>query len=253
MQFENKVVVVTGGASGIGKAACLAFHRGNAAVVIVDIDVSRGKSVLDEILREGGKAIFIQADISQEKEVGQIPVQVIGSFGGIDVLVNNAGIPHSGTVTEDSPSAWDRILNINLRGAYLCSHFLLPELLKRPKASIVNVGSVQSCVASPHSAAYVVSKFGLLGLTKAMAVDHSPYVRVNAVLPGSIDTELFRSGLSSKIDPETELREIASKQLVGRIGRAEEVAKAIVFLASDDASFITGIGLVIDGGLTAKI
>jgi NAD(P)-dependent dehydrogenase (short-subunit alcohol dehydrogenase family) len=208
---------------------------------------------LDEILREGGKAIFIQADISQEKEVGQIPVQVIGSFGGIDVLVNNAGIPHSGTVTEDSPSAWDRILNINLRGAYLCSHFLLPELLKRPKASIVNVGSVQSCVASPHSAAYVVSKFGLLGLTKAMAVDHSPYVRVNAVLPGSIDTELFRSGLSSKIDPETELREIASKQLVGRIGRAEEVAKAIVFLASDDASFITGIGLVIDGGLTAKI
>jgi NAD(P)-dependent dehydrogenase (short-subunit alcohol dehydrogenase family) len=253
MQFSNKVVVVTGGAAGIGKATCLAFHRENAAVVIIDIDIERGQSVLDEILQDGGNAIFIRADISQEKEVDRIPSQVIGVFGGIDVLVNNAGIPHSGTVIEDSPDTWDKVFNVNLRGAYLCSHFILPELLTRPKANIVNVGSVQSCVASPRSAAYVASKFGLLGLTKAMAVDHSPHVRVNAVLPGSIDTAMFRSELSSKIDLETKLREVASKQLIGRIGYAEEVAKAIVFLAGEDASFITGVGLVVDGGLTAKI
>jgi NAD(P)-dependent dehydrogenase (short-subunit alcohol dehydrogenase family) len=254
MDLQRKVVVVTGGASGIGRASCFAFEREGAAVVIVDVDRECGQRVAQRIRGHGGRAMFIHADVSSEQEVADIVKPVVRAFGGIDVLVNGAGVGHSGTVVEDMPKAWDEVIGVNLRSVYLCSHFLIPELLKRPMAAIVNVGSVQSCAAAPRSAAYVASKFGLLGLTKAMAVDHGPKVRVNAVLPGSVDTALFRSGLpvGSKASMRA-IREAERKHILGRIAAAEEVAEVIVFLASGRASFITGAGVLVDGGMTARV
>lgn len=253
MNFEKKVAVITGGAAGIGRATCREFHRRGATVVIVDISKKGGESTAAKIVRDGGRAMFIAADVSREEDVAAIPVRVVETFGRIDVLVNNAGVPHSGTVLDDSPDVWDRVCAVNLRGAYLCSHFILPELLKRSGASIVNVGSVQSCFAAPRSAAYVASKSGLLGLTRAMAVDHAPRVRVNAVLPGSVDTALFRTGLPVGPAAAKLISDISAKCLLGRIGRAAEVAEVIVFLASEGARFITGTSLLVDGGLTAKV
>lgn len=251
MGFSDKVVVVTGGAKGIGRATGVSFSRVGAAVVIVDMNEGAGRSVQAEITDMGGHCIFVGADISADSAVERIRGAAVDAFGRIDVLVNNAAIAHSGTVVDDSPETWDRVIAVNLRAAYLCSHFIVPELLKRPGASIINVGSVQSLVASPRSAAYVASKFGLLGLTKAMAVDHAPNIRVNAVLPGSIDTGMFRSGFASETDYASRLPAIEEKYLLRRIGRAEEVADTIVFLASDAASFITGAAFLVDGGLTA--
>jgi NAD(P)-dependent dehydrogenase (short-subunit alcohol dehydrogenase family) len=249
--FSDKVVVVTGGAKGIGRAAGLSFSRLGAGVVIVDVNEGAGISVQAEITEMGGNCIFVGADISIDSAVERVRDAAMNAFGRIDVLVNNAAIPHSGTVVDDSPEAWDRVIAVNLRAAYLCSHFIVPELLKHPGASIINVGSVQSLVASPRSAAYVVCKFGLLGLTKAMAVDHAPNIRVNAVLPGSVDTGMFRNGFASETNYASRLPAIEGKYPLRRIGRAEEVADMIVFLASDAASFITGAAFLVDGGLTA--
>jgi NAD(P)-dependent dehydrogenase (short-subunit alcohol dehydrogenase family) len=253
MDLKDKVVVVTGGASGIGRASCLAFDREGAAVVVVDIDRKGGQRVTRKIREHGGRALFIRANVSSEQEVAGIVEPAVRAFGSIDVLVNNAGIGHDGTVVEDIPEAWDEVIAVNLRSVYLCSHFFIPELLKRRTAAIVNVGSVQSCVAARRSAAYVASKFGVLGLTKSMAVDYGPKIRVNAVLPGSVDTALFRRGVpvGAKYSMRV-IREAERKHILGRIAVAEEVAEVIVFLASGRASFMTGAGVLVDGGMTAR-
>jgi NAD(P)-dependent dehydrogenase (short-subunit alcohol dehydrogenase family) len=253
MDFAQKLIVVTGGANGIGRATSQSFSRLGAAVVIADTDDVAGKRIQAEINSTGGACIFVSADVSVESAVETVRDAAVEAFGRIDVLVNNAAVAHSGTVVEDSPETWDRVMAVNLRGAYLCSHFMIPELLKHPGTSIVNVGSVQSLFASPHSAAYVTSKFGLLGLTKAMAVDHAPALRVNAVLPGTIDTDMFRKGFERESYDASQLATVEDKHLLRRIGRPEEVAGTIVFLASDAASFITGAAYLVDGGLTTRI
>jgi len=252
MGFNGKVVVITGGARGIGKAACFAFHREGAAIVIIDNDTIEAEITTKQIVKRGGRAIYYCADVSNEEQLASISPKVINKYGGIDILVNNAGIGHEGNVVEDSPEMWDHIIKVNLRSVYLCCHFIIPEIEKRGGGAIINIGSVQSCMARSRSAAYVASKFGILGLTKAMAVDHAPRIRVNAVLPGSVDTDLFHRGTCEK-DNDILFSEAGNKHLLGRIARPEEVAEVIVFLGSERASFITGAGIIVDGGLTVKI
>lgn len=244
----DKVAIVTGGASGIGKATSFALVEQGIRVIVIDKDAKRGEETVAALQKKGSKSLFVMADVSEEKEVSRAIETGVATCGGIDILVNNAGIPHDGTVVEDSPEAWDQVLANNLRSVYLCCHFAIPEMYKRGGGVIVNVGSVQSCVASRNSAAYVASKFGVLGLTKAIAVDHAPLIRANAVLPGSVDTPLFRQG-NRKRGAEGEER----KSVLGRVAQPEEVADVIVFLVGEGARFMTGAGMVVDGGLTAMI
>lgn len=253
MEFKDRIVLITGGAKGIGKATSMAFCREGAILIIVDKDAIEGAKTASEIKLLGGKAYFVCADVSLENNVIKILNFISKKFPGLDVLINNAGIGHDGSVVEDHPHEWDHVISTNLKSVYLCSHFLIPEIYRRGGGAIVNVGSTQSLVAKNRSAAYITSKFGVLGLTKAMAVDHAPDIRVNIVLPGSIDTSMFRAGIK-KNSKSYKTREFwANKNLLQRIGNPEEIAEIIVFLSSNRASFITGTAILADGGALAII
>ena len=252
MAFKNKIVVITGGAKGIGKATTEAFYRNSAITIIIDKDKKAGKSLKLKLEKKSGKCEFYVADVSKENEVSIVVDSLIKKWGRIDILVNNAGVGHDGTVTEDSPIEWDHVINTNLRSVYVCCHFMIPEITKT-KGVIINVGSAQSKTATKRSAAYVASKHGVLGLTKAMAVDHAPTIRVVAVLPGSVDTALFRAGTEDPMHLPEYKNKQAQKCPLKRIGNPNEIAEVILFLASEKASFITGNSITVDGGLLSII
>jgi NAD(P)-dependent dehydrogenase (short-subunit alcohol dehydrogenase family) len=253
MEFKDRIVLITGGAKGIGKETSMAFHREGAILIIVDKDTIEGAKTASEIELLGGKAYFVYADVSLENDVVKIQQFVSKKFQGLDILINNAGIGHDGTVVEDNPNEWDHVISANLKSVYMCSHFLIPEIYRRGGGAIVNVGSTQSLVAKNRSAAYVASKFGVLGLTKAMAVDHAPDIRVNIVLPGSVDTSMFREGIKKNPESDKMRNFWASKSLVNRIADPKEIAEIIVFLSGSRSSFITGTAILADGGALAKI
>jgi len=255
-RFSGKVAIVTGGASGIGRAAALAFAREGASVAIADIDRARGEDALREAIARGGQAIFVEADVSTDAGAARIIDQTVASFGGVDVLHNNAAVVVYGTVPDTSEQEWDRVLGINLKGAYLCSKRVIPELVKRGGGAIVNTASVQAFASQRLVAAYAASKAGVVALTRTMALDHaSQGIRVNCVCPGSIDTPMVRRAAEtfSMDDPEAAIRDWAEAHPVGRIGEPAEVAAAVLFLASADASFVTGATLTVDGGLLAQL
>jgi NAD(P)-dependent dehydrogenase (short-subunit alcohol dehydrogenase family) len=252
-EFAGRVAVITGGGRGIGKATSIEMANQGAAVVITDVDDRAAKATAKAIVAGGGLAIAAKVDVSLEADVASLRDLILHEFRRLDILVNNAGVPTHGSVVQCTPLEWDRVIATNLRGSYLCAHFLVPLLSRNDQSSIVNVGSVQSLIGVKGAAAYVASKFGLLGLTKAMAADHAPRIRVNAVLPGSINTPLFRDSLADLGDFATLAKQSREKHLLKRIGQAREVADAIVFLASRKAAFITGAGLLVDGGLTAAL
>lgn len=252
-EFAGRVVLVTGGGKGIGRATSIEMAKRGATVVVADIDKRAATATARVIVASGGAALASRSDVSLQGDVASLRDLIIYHFKRLDVLINNAGVPTKGSVVDCTPSEWDRVIGTNLRGSYLCAHFLVPLLNKNAHSSIVNVGSVQSVVGVRGSAAYVASKFGLLGLTKAMAADHAPRIRVNAVLPGSIDTPLFRTSLAELGDVETLTQEARERHLLRRIGQPREVADAIAFLASHRAAFITGAGLLVDGGVTAVL
>lgn len=248
MQFKGKVAVITGGGSGIGQACALEFAAGGAAVAVVDRDRTAGGTTVKGI--SGSSAVYFQADLSRASEVEQMIPKIVAQFGGIDILVNNAGIQRYGSVTTVSEAEWDEVLNVNLKSAFLVSKFAIPEMIKRGGGAIVITGSVQSVSAQRNSVHYVVSKHGLLGLTRSIALDYAQQnIRANCVLPGAIDTPMLRWAASLDPHPEKVLAACDKLHALGRMGKAEEVARVIAFLASDAASFMTGSAVMVDGGL----
>jgi meso-butanediol dehydrogenase / (S,S)-butanediol dehydrogenase / diacetyl reductase len=250
MSLDNKIAVVTGGASGIGSACAHELTGLGAAVAIIDRDGAAGCHTIEELRAKGATAEFIQADVSLAYEVQAAVGQVVSKLGGIDILVSNAGIQRYGTVTTTSEGEWDEVLNVNLKGAYLMSRFVIPEMIRKGGGAIVIMGSVQSHTAQRNSVAYVVSKHALLGLTRSMSLDYAKDgIRVNCVCPGAIDTPLLQWAASLDQNPDRVLETCNKAHILGRIGQPREVAHAVAFLASDLASFMTGSILTVDGGL----
>jgi len=250
MDFTGKVAVVTGGASGIGEACVREFAARHAAVAMVDCKPGAGEPTLSQLRQNGAKVEYFQADVSSRAEVERLVHNVVARFGGIDVLVNNAGIQRYGSATTTSETEWDEVLNVNLKSAFLMSKYAIPEILKRGGGAIVMTGSVQSVTAQQNSVAYVTSKHALLGLMRSIALDFGKQnIRANCVLPGAIDTPLLRWAASRDSHPEKVLADCAGLHIRGTLGRSEEVAQVIAFLASDLASFVTGAAYAVDGGL----
>jgi NAD(P)-dependent dehydrogenase (short-subunit alcohol dehydrogenase family) len=249
LRLKEKVAIVTGGASGIGKATAELFAREGARVAVADYSAA-GRDTAQTISDEGAEAAFFQVDVSDSAQVNQLVTETTAKFGRIDILFNGAGVLIYGTVLETDEQAWNRVLAINLTGTYLCCRAVLPYMIRQGGGSIINVAStVGAHDACANAVAYVTSKGGVTLFTKAMAIDHARQgVRVNALVPGATDTPMIRNALS----PEA-LDALAASHPIGRLGRPEELANAVLFLASDDASFVTGTAMYVDGGQTAKI
>ncbi len=253
-RFANHVVIVTGAASGIGKAATLLFLEERARVVAVDLNKS-GLDALSEDVPTGHRDRFLPflADVINLDQVEQMVRSVVDRWGTINVLFNNAGIEDTDSVTDTTEEMWDRQITVNLKSVFACSKFVLPQMQKTGHGVIVNTGSIEGIVAEPRGAAYVASKGGVVMLTKEMALTYaSDNIRVNCVCPGWIDTPMARRSIDKHGGLEVMMPEIRRLQPLGRLGTPVEVAKAVLFLSSDDASFITGTTLMVDGGYTAQ-
>lgn len=249
MRLKDKVALVTGGASGIGKATAELFAREGARVAVADFS-AEGRETVQAIKNAGGEAIFLPVDVSDSGQVTRMVEAALEAYGRIDILFNGAGILYYGTVLETDEQAWNRVLSINLGGTYLCCRAVIPHMIRQGGGSIINVAStVGAHDACANAVAYVTSKGGVTLFTKAVAIDHAKQgVRVNALVPGATDTPMIRKAIAPD-----DLQALAASQPIGRLGRPEELAKAVLFLASDDASFVTGSAMYVDGGQAAKI
>lgn len=249
--FAGKTAVVTGGASGIGLACCRELASRGAAVAMVDRDARLGPQSAASCQ---GTVEFIEADVSRRADAERAINAVVSRFGGLDVLINNAGIQRYGTAVTVSEEEWDEVIDINLKSAFLMSKYAVPEMIRRGGGAIVITGSVQSVAAQRNSVHYVVSKHGLLGLTRCLALDFAAQrIRANCVLPGAIDTPMLRWAAGLDPHPEQVIEACNRLHALGRMGKPEEVAKVIAFLASDDASFMTGSAVMVEGGLLVPV
>jgi NAD(P)-dependent dehydrogenase (short-subunit alcohol dehydrogenase family) len=253
MSFEGKVAVVTGAGTGIGLATALAFSEKGAYVGIVDLDQQAGSKAVDQCLASGKQAIFLNCNVAVTAGVDRMVAQVLAKWGRIDILVNNAGIYIQGDITKTAPSDWERIMAVNLTGAFLCIQAVIPIMIQQGGGVIVNVGSEAGLVGIGNQVAYNVSKGGIIALTRSCAVDFAPQgVRVNCVCPGTTETPLVQAAVQRAADPIAARRKLEQVRPLNRLGKPEEIASAIVYLASDEAGYATGSILSIDGGYTAQ-
>lgn len=241
LRLKGKVALITGAGRGIGRATAILFARNGAKVVVADIDSKEGEETVDLIKAAGGEATFVKVDVSKATDAERVVKATIEKYGKLDILFNNAGIELESRVEDMSESDWDRLININLKGMFLCSKYAIPQMLKQGGGVIINTASTAGFQGLGHEAAYCASKGGVIALTKAMAVDYAAdNIRVNCICPGPIATRL------------TPPRQSTIKKIpLGRIGKPEEIANVALFLASEESSFVTGHALVADGGMTA--
>ncbi|MGO9127341.1 MAG: SDR family NAD(P)-dependent oxidoreductase [Terriglobales bacterium] len=247
--LAGKVALITGGASGIGRASALLFAREGAAVAVVDLDSQKGQAVVEEIVRDGGKAICERADVTRADECERAVRRTVSEFGGIHVLFNNAGIIRRASVVELSEEDWDRVMAVNVKSMFLMSRLVVPIMAKSGGGAIINMASGWGLAGGPRAAAYCASKGAVVLLTKAMAVDHGPqHIRVNCICPGDTDTDMLRQEAKELREREESFLAESAQRPLGRVGRPEEIAQAALYLASDASSFVTGTALVVDGG-----
>lgn len=252
MRLKDKVALITGGTSGIGEATALLFAKEGARIAIAGRNEGRGKSVAAQIKQLGGDAIFLRADVSLAKDCQRAVEETLRALGKLDILFNNAGVFYAQTAIECSESEWDEQIDVNLKGTFLMSKCALPAMIAQGHGVIINNSSGWGIVGGDRAVAYCASKGGVVLMTKAMAIDHGRQgIRVNCICPGDIDTPMLPADAKMRgLKWEDYIAGAASRPL-GRIGTPEEIAKAVLFLASDESSFMTGAALVVDGGGTA--
>ena len=251
MNASKKVAIVTGAGSGIGLATARRLAHDGCNVIVADVrDASRETS---GIATHGGMALFVRADVSLARQAAALVNKAVDAFGRLDILVNNAGIDLAKKVTDTTEEEWDRLMSVNLKGVFLCSRAAIPAMQRCGGGVIVNVASELGLVGGSEVAAYAASKGGVVQLTKAMAIDHAESgIRVNCVAPGPVATPLLERIIGSSSDPSAERASIVDKTLLKRLARPEEIANVIAFVASDEASYMTGAVVVVDGGWTAR-
>jgi NAD(P)-dependent dehydrogenase (short-subunit alcohol dehydrogenase family) len=250
MKFSGQVAVVTGAAAGIGRATAQAFAAEGLKVVVSDVDVSGGEATVGLIREAGGEAVFVRCDVSKEAEVQALMTAVVDAYGRLDYAFNNAGIEiEKGKLNEGTEAEFDAIMGVNVKGVWLCMKYQLPLLLAQGGGAIVNTASVAGLGAAPKMSIYSASKHAVIGLTKSAAIEFAKKkIRVNAICPAVIDTDMFRRAYQA--DPKKG-EFVAGMHPVGRIGKVEEVAAAVLYLCCDGAGFTTGQALALDGGMTA--
>jgi NAD(P)-dependent dehydrogenase (short-subunit alcohol dehydrogenase family) len=252
MRLANKVAIITGAASGMGKAAAELFAREGASIILADIMVKEGEEIVRDIREAGGHAIFVKTNVANEDEVKHMVETAIDTFGHVDVLYNNAGImpAEDGSVTEITEATWDRIMDINIKSAFLCCKYTIPYMVKQGSGSIINVASFVAFLGcTVPQDAYTVSKGGMLSLTKSLAVQYGRYnIRCNAICPGPIETPLLRVLWTSEEARNLRLNRIP----LGRFGEAKDIVYMALYLASDESSWTTGAWLLVDGGISSN-
>lgn len=251
MRLKGKVAIITGAKSGIGFATALRFAAEGAKVVVAD--VRDATQEVREITKRGAEALFVQVDVSSEPQVNALIEKTVTAYSHLDVLVNNAGMELAKKVTDTNEVEWDRLMNINLKGVFFCSKAAIAVMRRNSGGVIVNVASELGLVGGSKIAAYCASKGGVVQLTKAMAIDHAgDAIRVNCICPGPVSTPLLKAIIETSSDPEEERQSIVEKTLLKRLGRPEEIANVILFLASNESSYMTGSIVVVDGGWTTQ-
>lgn len=251
MRLRDKVILITGAGSGIGKSTALLFAKEGASVIVNDLDPESGNDTVAEILKKNGEAIFIQADVTNAESVKSMVNKAINQYKRIDVLFNNAGISGVGKLHEVDIDAWNKTMNVNINGVMLPSKFVIPHMMKQKKGSIINMSSCIAEMGLANRASYSTTKGAILALTKSMQVDYARYnIRVNAILPGTIFTPFVENYLKQSYEnPDEAIEQIKTRQLSGELGKPEDVAYAALFLASDESKFMMGSPLYIDGGV----
>jgi NAD(P)-dependent dehydrogenase (short-subunit alcohol dehydrogenase family) len=249
MRLENKSAIVTGGAGGIGRATSLAFAAEGARVAVVDVQPGAAETVAAEIRAAGGTAIALTADVSSESDIERVVADTVAEFGGVDIVFNNAGIIRRTTAVETTADEWDRVFGVNVKGIFLMCKHVVPVMAANGGGSIVNTGSGWGLKGGAQAISYCASKGAVVNMTRALAIDHGPQgIRVNSVNPGDVNTGMLRDE-ARQLGQETGsfLAEAADRPLQ-RMGEPREIAAAVVWLASDESSYVTGSALVVDGG-----
>lgn len=247
--LTGKRALITGGASGIGRATALLFAREGAAVSVVDLDELGGQAVVQTILDEGGQAIFVRCDVSRAADCQRAVQQTVSKLGGLDILFNNAGIVRRATVLETTEAEWDRVMAVNVKSIFLLSKYAIPVMIRAGGGVIINTASGWGLVGGRRAVSYCASKGAVVNMTRAMALDHGQQnIRVNCICPGDTDTPMLRDEAQQLGEPEERFLAEAAQRPLQRIGRPEEIAQAVLYLASDASSFVTGTALVVDGG-----
>jgi NAD(P)-dependent dehydrogenase (short-subunit alcohol dehydrogenase family) len=250
--LHNKISLVTGAGSGIGAAIAETFARAGAFVFVTDRDEKNGGAVAEKIAAGNGQAEFLSLDVTSEENCAAVARAVLSGRARLDVLVNNAGIGHVGTLLQTTGADLDRLYSVNVRGVFNVTKVFLPGMLKHRSGSIINLASIGAVVGVRDRVAYCTTKFAVAGLTKSMALDHArDGVRVNCICPGRVETPFVAARLAEYPDPEKARREMSETQAVGRMGTPDEIAAAALYLASDESAFVTGTEFIIDGGFSA--